>query len=86
MARRITNESRRPRRQSQVGLQPLATGYGEGIAKRPLAVIGCAAVFFLGVGGASLAAGCSGQNSDEKKPLIVTFTENGTVKVVTTGP
>jgi hypothetical protein len=49
-------------------------------------VIGCAAVFFLGVGGASLAAGCSGQNSDENIPLIVTFTENGTVKVVTTGP
>jgi hypothetical protein len=31
-------------------------------------------------------AGCSGQNSDENEPLIVTFTENGTAKVVTTGP
>jgi hypothetical protein len=41
---------------------------------------------FLGVGGASVAAGCSGQNADENNPMIVTFTENGTIKVVTTGP
>jgi hypothetical protein len=45
-------------------------------------------VFILGVGGAAAATGgCGDSLSDQQnKPMIVTFTENGTVKVVTTGP
>jgi hypothetical protein len=51
---------------------------------KPLLV--CVAVLLLlGVGG-FLLAGCSGQNSDENSPMVVTETVNGTVKVTTTGP
>jgi hypothetical protein len=47
-----------------------------------------ALVFILGVGGAAAATGGCGDSlsNDENKPDIATFTENGTVKVVTTGP
>jgi hypothetical protein len=49
-------------------------------------LVACVAVFLLlGVGG-FLLAGCSGQNSDENNPMVVTETVNGTVKVTTTGP
>jgi hypothetical protein len=44
-------------------------------------------VFILGVGGAAAATGgCDSLSDQQNKPMIVTFTENGTVKVVTTGP
>lgn len=56
------------------------------IAKRLLALISFVAVFAFAFAGASLAAGCSGQNSDENNPMVVTETVNGTVKVTTTGP
>jgi hypothetical protein len=47
-----------------------------------------ALVFFLGVGGAAAATGGCGDSlsDDGNEPHIVTYTENGTVKVVTTGP
>jgi len=47
-----------------------------------------ALVFILGVGGAAAATGGCGDSlsDDVNKPHIVTYTENGTVKVVTTGP
>jgi hypothetical protein len=53
------------------------------VAKR---LVACVSVLLVvGVGG-FLLAGCSGQNSDENNPMVVTETVNGTVKVTTTGP
>jgi hypothetical protein len=47
-----------------------------------------AVVFILGVGGAAAATGGCGDSllSNENEPNIATFTENGTVTIVTTGP
>jgi hypothetical protein len=40
-------------------------------------VVSVAVLLLLGVGGFSL-SGCSGQNSDENNPMVVTETVNGT--------
>jgi hypothetical protein len=54
---------------------------------RGLRVLLSAFAFILGLGGAVLASGgCESLSDKQTKPMIVTITENGTVKVVTTGP
>jgi hypothetical protein len=46
-----------------------------------------AIIFILGLGGAAAATGgCESLSDKQNKPIIVTFTENGTIKIVTTGP
>jgi hypothetical protein len=53
---------------------------------RTLLVFLCAGVFLIGLGiGAAATSGWSVRD-DEIKPMVATVTENGTVKVVTTGP
>jgi hypothetical protein len=53
---------------------------------RPLLFFVYALLFVLGVGGAAALTGCDSLSEQQNKPQIVTFTENGTVKIVTTGP
>ena len=53
---------------------------------RSLLVFLCALALLVGLGIATAATRGYSPSEDELKPSIATFTEDGTVKIVTTGP
>jgi hypothetical protein len=53
---------------------------------RGLIVFLCVVLFLVGLGVVTAATRGYSPSEDELRPVVATITENGTVKVVTTGP
>jgi hypothetical protein len=53
---------------------------------RGLLVFACVVLFFVGLGVVMAATRGYSPSPDELRPDVATVTENGTVRVVTTGP